>query len=134
MGELGFVLIGIVIGILVALVFFLLFPRLRKPPPAAPTDDATDRVLYDATTLPAQMVRLTKRQRQWQGLSDREMDIAVLVAQGLTNIQVAHRLGLSPRTVGAYLQRIYAKLEVHSRVEMTNAIRDFVDLANDPPT
>ncbi len=38
-----------------------------------------------------------------------------LVAEGLTNAEVAERLYLSPRTVNAYLTTIYTKLGVASR-------------------
>jgi DNA-binding CsgD family transcriptional regulator/tetratricopeptide (TPR) repeat protein len=49
------------------------------------------------------------------GLSPRELEVLRLVAEGLTNAQVAERLFLSPRTVNAHLNSIYHKLEVRSR-------------------
>jgi len=49
------------------------------------------------------------------GLSEREAEVLRLVAAGLTNAQVADRLYLSPRTVNAHLNRIYAKLGVSNR-------------------
>jgi DNA-binding CsgD family transcriptional regulator len=48
-------------------------------------------------------------------LSGREAEILALVAQGLTNPQVAQRLYLSPRTVGQHLRSVYRKLGVPSR-------------------
>jgi predicted ATPase/DNA-binding CsgD family transcriptional regulator len=48
-------------------------------------------------------------------LSPRELEVLTLVAEGLTNAQVAERLFLSPRTVNAHLNSIYHKLEVSSR-------------------
>ena len=47
----------------------------------------------------------------------REVEVLSLVAQGLTNEQVAHKLQLSKRTVEAHLTHIYAKLNVFSRTE-----------------
>ncbi|UCC64834.1 MAG: response regulator transcription factor [Anaerolineae bacterium] len=50
-------------------------------------------------------------------LTPREMEVLRLVAQGLTNYQIARQLGLSVRTVEAHLTHIYAKLGVSSRTE-----------------
>jgi predicted ATPase/DNA-binding CsgD family transcriptional regulator/DNA-binding XRE family transcriptional regulator len=49
------------------------------------------------------------------GLSEREVEVLRLVAQGLTNAEVAAQLYLSPRTVEAHLRRIYDKLGTSSR-------------------
>jgi DNA-binding CsgD family transcriptional regulator len=57
-------------------------------------------------------------------LSEREAEILVLVAEGLTNPQVAERLYLSPRTVGQHLRSIYRKLGVPSRAA---AVREAVE-------
>ena len=48
-------------------------------------------------------------------LTQRERDVLRLVAQGLTNAQVAQRLVLSPNTVSIHLYSIYNKLDVKSR-------------------
>jgi non-specific serine/threonine protein kinase len=48
-------------------------------------------------------------------LSARETEVLALVAEGLTNPQVAQRLYLSPRTVGQHLRSVYRKLGVSSR-------------------
>ncbi len=51
------------------------------------------------------------------GLSEREIEVLRLIAQGLSNAQAAERLFLSPRTVEAHLRRIYEKLGGVSRFE-----------------
>jgi len=51
------------------------------------------------------------------GLSDREVEVLRLVAQGLTSAEVGRRLFLSPRTVDWHLSSIYTKLGVRSRTE-----------------
>ena len=56
------------------------------------------------------------------GLSLRERDIAGLVAEGRTNRQVAATLYLSEKTIANALTRIYAKLGVRSRAELTRAL------------
>ena len=48
-------------------------------------------------------------------LSGREQQVLRLVAEGLTDAQVARRLGLSPRTVSKHLERTYARLGVPNR-------------------
>ena len=53
------------------------------------------------------------------GLSEREVEVLRLVAQGLTNAEIAERLFLSPHTVNAHLRRIYDKLDVTSRSAAT---------------
>ena len=52
-------------------------------------------------------------------LTKREIEILRLVAQGLSDAQVAERLVLSPRTVNAHLTSIYNKLGVNSRSAAT---------------
>lgn len=46
------------------------------------------------------------------GLSARQYEVLVLVAQGLSNAGVAQRLGISPRSVENHLNLIYAALDV----------------------
>ena len=53
------------------------------------------------------------------GLTAREVELLRLVAQGLTNVQIADRLVISPRTVNAHLSAIYGKLGVSSRSAAT---------------
>jgi ATP/maltotriose-dependent transcriptional regulator MalT len=55
-------------------------------------------------------------------LTDREQEIAELVAAGRTNREVAEQLVLSPKTVEAHLRNIYAKLGVRSRVELARTV------------
>ncbi|HET7035764.1 MAG TPA: AAA family ATPase [Thermomicrobiaceae bacterium] len=52
-------------------------------------------------------------------LSEREIDVLRLVAEGLTDVQVAERLFLSRRTVSAHLRSIYTKLGVSTRTAAT---------------
>jgi LuxR family maltose regulon positive regulatory protein len=56
-------------------------------------------------------------------LSERELEVLRLLAQGLTLAEVAERLYLSPHTIKAHTQNIYAKLEVHGRIEAVNRAR-----------
>jgi DNA-binding NarL/FixJ family response regulator len=53
------------------------------------------------------------------GLTAREVEVLRLVAQGLTDVQVADQLVLSRYTVSTHLHSIYNKLEVTSRAAAT---------------
>jgi DNA-binding CsgD family transcriptional regulator len=55
----------------------------------------------------------------WDSLTPAELRVVRLVAQGLTNRQVAERLFLSTYTVGTHLKHAFDKLGVTSRVELT---------------
>jgi DNA-binding NarL/FixJ family response regulator len=51
-------------------------------------------------------------------LSNRETEIAHLVAEGLSNRQISNRLQLSEHTIKNYLFRVFEKLGVQTRVEL----------------
>lgn len=50
------------------------------------------------------------------GLTQREVEVLRLVAQGLTNQEIADQLVISPRTVHAHLRSIFGELEVTTRM------------------
>jgi DNA-binding NarL/FixJ family response regulator len=52
-------------------------------------------------------------------LTAREVEVLRLLAQGLTNREIAERLVISPRTVNAHLHAIYHKLDVSTRSAAT---------------
>ena len=58
--------------------------------------------------------------------------MAGLVAQGLSNAEVAARLFISQRTVTTHLERIYRRLGISSRAELSRYVTDgpAVDGAN----
>jgi len=51
-------------------------------------------------------------------LSSRECDVALLVADGLQNREIAARLGVSERTVDTHVCRILARLGFRNRVQV----------------
>lgn len=53
------------------------------------------------------------------GVTSREMDVLGLVAEGLTNAEVAGRLVLSPRTVKGYVEQLLAKTGAANRTQLT---------------
>ncbi|MEO8510991.1 MAG: LuxR C-terminal-related transcriptional regulator, partial [Chloroflexota bacterium] len=54
----------------------------------------------------------------WRPLTVREFEVARLIADGLTNAQVAAELFVSPKTVSAHVEHILAKLGVARRTEI----------------
>jgi DNA-binding CsgD family transcriptional regulator len=58
----------------------------------------------------------------WQlKLSKREMEVAACVKIGLSNKEIARRLGIAPTTVKTHLERIFEKLKVSNRVQVATA-------------
>jgi DNA-binding CsgD family transcriptional regulator len=55
-------------------------------------------------------------------LSRAEREVAVLVLEGLTNLEIARRRGTSARTVANQIASIYDKLGVSSRIELVAAL------------
>ena len=57
------------------------------------------------------------QQHQLESLTDREQDVLTLLAQGMTNKDIAQSLFLSVRTIEAHLRNVYGKLDVNNRTE-----------------
>ncbi len=60
--------------------------------------------------------------RAWDRLTDSERTVAVLVARGLTNREVAAQMFVSPHTVSFHLRKVYRRFGVGSRVELTRLL------------
>jgi len=58
-------------------------------------------------------------------LSERELDVVTLVVEGLSNDEIAARLGIGAKTVESHLRRLFERLDVASRTELaTRALRE----------
>ena len=58
----------------------------------------------------------------WASLTEAEIRVAKLIADGHTNRSAAAELGVSANTVGTHLRSVFAKLGVRSRVQLTNLL------------
>jgi len=57
-------------------------------------------------------------ERRLEGLTDREREVMVLVAAGLSNDEIAARLRLSPATAKTHVSRIMTKAQVRDRAQL----------------
>ena len=56
-------------------------------------------------------------------LTSREHEVVLLVAEGLTNADIARQLWISPGTVRRHLENVFAKLDVHTRTAAVARLR-----------
>jgi DNA-binding CsgD family transcriptional regulator len=123
------------------------FPRVRERPPAAPTVV----VVVTAGAVGDGRLCISKRltmceielalgeviaQLRWATLTERELEILGLVAEGLSNPQIARSLWLSDQTVKFHLARAYRKLGVADRAAAVTRARQLalLDEPTRPPT
>jgi len=71
--------------------------------------DASSLVLEAITSPPA----------PGRDLTERELEVLELLVQGLSNSEIAGRLGVSPNTIKNHLRSIYSKLDVSTRTAAT---------------
>jgi DNA-binding NarL/FixJ family response regulator len=85
---------------------------------------AVTRRLLTHVAGPAPTARRTQALEQISGLTDRERDVALAIAEGLSNAEIAAQLYMSVATVKAHVSRLLAKLEVANRVQIALLAHD----------
>jgi len=99
-------------------------PRPHRPPHTA--EEAAAELLADveagrldaeaaAAVLSVAGHRVPRRREGPAGLTPREVEVLRLLAQGLSNKEIATRLVISPKTAGNHIEHIYAKIDASSR-------------------
>lgn len=58
-------------------------------------------------------------QSPFEELSSREMEVTLMLTQGMSVADIAQTMSLSPKTVSTYKYRIYEKLQIKNEVELT---------------
>ena len=77
------------------------------------------RLLTDPQSEVAQLVREGNAVRPWFApLTARQAHVSELVALGMTNTEIARRLGISVRTTDAHVSNIFYKLDLHRRKQL----------------
>jgi DNA-binding CsgD family transcriptional regulator len=69
--------------------------------------------------LAAAGLRRAKRRSGPAGLTEREVEVLILIARGASNKQVARALGITVKTAGTHIERIYAKTGASTRATAT---------------
>jgi DNA-binding CsgD family transcriptional regulator len=68
----------------------------------------------------------------WRPLTSREFEVARLIADGLTNAEIAGELSIAPKTASAHVEHILAKLGVARRAEIATWVAAVSRPAGDP--
>jgi DNA-binding CsgD family transcriptional regulator len=120
----------------------MLEPRAHRPAMAAKPATAELRAEVRAGRLDAEAVDAvlvaagvgrSKRVSGPAGLTPREVEVLILIARGAATSEVARRLGISQKTAGTHIERIYTKTGASSRATATlfalrNGLLDPLDL------
>ena len=85
--------------------------RPRTPAPRPEQASRADAVLEAAGSAPTET-----RQGYPAGLTEREIEVLRLLAQGKTNREIAEALVITEKTAGHHVEHIYAKADVSTRV------------------
>jgi len=116
--------------ILAAADVFQALTEPRSYRPAATPNEATTTLSAEVragrlapeaveAVLAAAGVRRSKRTSGPAGLTAREVEVLILVARGSSTKQVARALGITPKTAGTHIERIYTKIGASSRATAT---------------
>jgi DNA-binding NarL/FixJ family response regulator len=75
------------------------------------------RAVLDPRIAGAMLPRRANGGRAEGSLTDRERDVLLMIARGLTTQEIGEQLGLSPNTVKSHSRALFGKLGAHNRVQ-----------------
>ena len=73
--------------------------------------------------LATEPVRLTEGASRLD-LSAQQREVALMVALGMTNAEMAEKLGVSVNTAGYHVKQVFVKLGVHDRADVARSLRE----------
>lgn len=94
---------------------------------AIATENANDGLRFVIYSSESNSFRVNNQVMEDSQLTDRERDISCQITLGLTNIQIAEKLGISIRTVENHLGAIYTKVNVQNRTSLTHVLSQGFD-------
>ena len=72
--------------------------------------------------------RHSASERDWpgrrEGISERESEVLILIAEGLSNAEIVERLHISPNSVKTHIRNAYRKLGVATRAQAVRGVLD----------
>lgn len=80
------------------------------------------RVTHQLSVGLREEIEREQRRSRLDSLTAREVEVLVLVAQGMTNREIAGQLGISPRTVETHRERVMAKLRIRTVAGLTRFV------------
>ncbi|MCC6832400.1 MAG: response regulator transcription factor [Thermoleophilia bacterium] len=75
------------------------------------------RAVLDPRIAGAMLPRRANGGRPEGSLTDRERDVLMMIARGLTTQEIGEQLGLSPNTIKSHSRALFTKLGAHNRVQ-----------------
>jgi len=95
-------------------------PHVTRPVPVRPITDQVPEMLPEAVRRDVSV----DSSGPLDGLSGRERQVAVLIADGWTNKEIAEELGVSVRTIDFHVRNALTKFDVTSRHEIRHRLRE----------
>jgi DNA-binding CsgD family transcriptional regulator len=141
---------GVIIALLAGIAGYFYSQMRRQPTPvAAPTPTATPQnrpgAAGSTVKQPSRTVAAPPGAKKPSAepdlsalandsvLTERELEVLTLLAEGLSNREIGAKLGISPRTVARHRENMMRKLDLHSRTELVmHAVRiGLIDITAD---
>lgn len=117
-----FLLAAITFGLIVAMMVF--FNRSRSDDEATESADVQASVDHaQLAAVDAERVPSSAEVFAAAGLTDREAEVALLLAEGNSQKKISELLSVSIGTVQSHIKAIYRKFDIHSRQEFIDALR-----------